>query len=631
MPRVPETQSPRVRTQPLRTPSAPQAQPQRQRSEADFGIPALRELSRAGDRLGEIAVREQERQNRIRLMEADRELSAAENEILYNEESGVLTRQGRNAFGAADEAVSTYQERYKAIRESLANDSQRASLDELYQQRLDAVQRQAMRHESSQVDAYENEATEAYLRQSTENASAAYNQPDALDLELERIDQVLTMSGADNGLPPEAVEANVREAQSAALSAAVTRAIENREYATARNLRDQYGDSLTVEAQSQLDRSLAEVEARQAERQISSDIIGNTESLGEALSAADQLEDAAMADAVKDRVRQHYRDREAIRRQSERQNLQRAREALVNSNGDVDAVPDTVWASLTESQREGLRDMAISMSGVGARQTDPVTIYQLERMARTSPDQFADLDIVSEYGSKLELDDMQRMFDLQNEIIGDMPTAADRASNLTNLNLGNDYVELALTEMDIDPEDDPGRARAYLDFVNRQINDLELREGRKPTPAEISEITDNAAIQLVSDRGLFEGGNDRIYRFELAEAERDDYAAEFDDIPQSDRALIERDLESARLLENMTDDQREAAIAQIYTESIVRPESLFLPYSQIPQEEREAIEQTLDRNRPGDWGPADVERMYNRSRMMQLIGEPGEQTRRGGR
>lgn len=637
MPRVPESQAGRQRLGQLSTSAAPAAPAQRRASEAEFGIPQAEAVGQAADAFGRIAVQEQERQNEIRLMSADRELSEAENELLYGDD-GALTKEGRNAFGVPDQALSAYQERYQKLREGLANDAQREAFDRLYQQRVPSVQSQLLRHETRQIEVYERAETEAAIGQAQQTVSLAYNQPEVLDRELTRMEQILTMRGEENGLPPEAVDQAIVDAQSGALRNGIARALDQRDYDTARTLLDQHGERMRAADREQVASVLREAERRQTYRGMADDIVAQSGDVADALERARSIEDDEAREAVRTRIRGHYADQELIENTRQAEAREGAFDTLMEANGDLDAIPDDVWAGLNVETRRALERRSSELR----RGVEPVTDYnaydELERLYSGSPQQqrdFANMDLLAEYGDQLSRAHLRRFMSMQSQIRQGLRQAADNQSSAgpssqslsgevlgirTRRAIVNDRVKA----LELDTEQAEGLRR----HVQEQLERWQLERGpdsegnlQQPTNTQFQQEIMDSALMEFSVRGTGIISDDTIRAYEITPENRSRVYATPEQIPDAEEARIRAELTASGFpLDDLPEERRRRAISAIYTETVLNPDAFRSRYSEIPPSERREIEASLRRNGRPVTRQA-VEQLYNVARTGERMAE----------
>lgn len=550
MPRVPETQLGNAAPNPMRSPSAPLAQTNRKANAYDFGIPQLGEVSRSIGKVQALMIDEQEKANKIRTMEADREFSESLNELLYGD-NGALTKQGRNAFGVPQQTLEQVEARYREIHDNLANDNQREVFARLYNQRRPQVERTLLRYERGEIDKYQSQQQDAYAAQAGETIALNYNNPEVVATELQRIEDTRNMQGADDGLAPEVVDLKIREDESRALGAAVSRAISNRDHGTAKQLLDQYGDKMSPAVYDRAKETLRVAGERAAVRAHVDRITMSGGDLISQIQAARQI-GGEVGEKVRDGVMRFQREQEMLRNEQKRINSEHAFTILEAANGDRDAIPDELWASL-DSQA---RDQLDAASDRIAMRDEPPTYYPvlnaLETMAANDPKQFAELDIYGQFGGHLDLEDRRRLKGIQDDIRNGTKTKLTHLETPTTL---ISTVMEANADGDEDLAKNPQLESHLLNEVQVYVTSFEANnDGRKPDPVSLRNF-----VQEAYDRALIEGrvrdmgfwGRDvkaPLYALDRANIEaRAAFYVPIENIPDAEVKLIKDQIREAGL------------------------------------------------------------------------------------
>ncbi|WP_417329169.1 transglycosylase SLT domain-containing protein [Halomonas cupida] len=231
------------------------------------------DLSGAANELADWAQRTQDQANQVATMDADSALQQWENEYLYNPESGALNRRGRDAFGLPEESTQAFDERRQEIRESLANDSQRMAFDRIAASRQTAIQSTVNRYVSQQARDYANEQTNSYIQRSRETAALNWNNPQRVQLEIDRQIAAINAQGDREGVSDDALELARSEARSKTLRLSLERGI-SRDPDRAMQQYLEFQDQLTVDDRNKLEPEIKKVTAQQIAGSLNSAITG---------------------------------------------------------------------------------------------------------------------------------------------------------------------------------------------------------------------------------------------------------------------------------------------------------------------------------------------------------------------
>lgn len=126
-----------------------------------FGAGAGRALERAGDKLGEWALREAARDNETAAKALDEQFAAEMRKTLFDPEKGYFTTKGKSAldgFTPAAEAISEMRKRYSAM---ATNDDQRRMLDGVLSRRAQDAEQSMTLHAMKQRMVWSDEVTAA--------------------------------------------------------------------------------------------------------------------------------------------------------------------------------------------------------------------------------------------------------------------------------------------------------------------------------------------------------------------------------------------------------------------------------------------------------------------------------------
>lgn len=551
MPRVPETQLGGVQSRPMQSPSAPMIPTTSRASAAEFGIPQLASLQSSVGAMAQIAIDEQDKANKIRTMEADRELSRIENELLYGD-NGALTRKGRNAFGIPDQTLGELQSEYKRIHDSLANDAQRETFNRLWYQREPQIQRTLLRHERQQIDSYQDSEQDAYTAMAAETIALNYSNPERVAIEMQKIEDTRIMQGADDGLPPEAVDMQIRRDQSAAISGAVSRSLSNRDYSAARGLLDNYGDRMSPADYDRANATLRDASMRAAVREHTQRI---TSSGGDLISMIQQARQIGgeVGEKVRDGVVRFHREQEMLRNEQERINTEQAYQIIEASRGNTDAIPDELYAQLPSNVRASLDRAADEIAMRGEPVTSFEVVDELDHMAYNDPQGFSRMNLLAEYGDRLNRADRQKYLAMQESVRGGSDSPGGKSS-FTQVEAPSTMVSTIMQENagtnrkgEAPPlATDPTLKGLLIGQVQEFITTYESTNGHKPDPVTLRDFTqtayDRALIEgIVRDSGVFR--DDRVKLYEVDEEDRAAFYIKYEDIPRSERDKIKDTLE----------------------------------------------------------------------------------------
>lgn len=173
MPQVPRLTNTRVASTPLR-----------QARQQPVGN-ALGSLAQATQAVAQVAHRARLEADRAAVTDAENQLIAQENALLFDPQNGAFTRRGKNAIGLPDQVLPEYNKRAAQIEGALASERQRAIFRESVARRRGLIERDLNRHEATERESYYDEADNARLAASVEGAAAFASDPERIAGELE--------------------------------------------------------------------------------------------------------------------------------------------------------------------------------------------------------------------------------------------------------------------------------------------------------------------------------------------------------------------------------------------------------------------------------------------------------------
>lgn len=177
MPQIPTLSGNRVSPGTLPSP--------RIRQPATGGIEALGDaISNVGSVLNQVRREERLKADRAAVTEADRQLSEAENSLLFDPQAGAYTRRGKNAFGIAQQILPEYQKAASKIEQGLKNDRQKLIFREALNDRVSRISRDLGQHEARERESYYDETDQSALMASAQSAANYAGRPDRIDQEL---------------------------------------------------------------------------------------------------------------------------------------------------------------------------------------------------------------------------------------------------------------------------------------------------------------------------------------------------------------------------------------------------------------------------------------------------------------
>lgn len=186
-------------------------------------------LGNAGGLLHRIELEERDKADRAAVIDATSMLTAAENELLYNPESGAYSKQGKNAFNLSGQVLPEYDKRAGKIIGELKTPRQKQIFAERLKEQRGRVERDLGQHEYQQRERYYDEADSALIVSSIESAGRSNGDPERVATELATQRAVIDGMARRKGWDDITRQAKLREFESKTHEAVIGRfLVENR-------------------------------------------------------------------------------------------------------------------------------------------------------------------------------------------------------------------------------------------------------------------------------------------------------------------------------------------------------------------------------------------------------------------
>lgn len=514
-----------------------------------FDVPAggdnavARGIDKVADAVGRIQDDERRKADQIAVLEADKQATAAETQLLYGD-GGVLTKRGKEAFATPEAALGAFDSKVAEISQGLTNRDQQMAFRRAAQVRRDNIDRTVQRHVAGERQAYDNEQTEGFLVNETNAAIAAAGDQQRVQMGLDRTTAALIDYGTRNGKSPEWVQQQVAERQGKIHTGVIDRFLAAQQDLTAKAYYDEHKDQIPGSERVRLERAL-EIGSVRGESQRQADaIVRDNKDLKGALEAARQIKDPHVRDETTTRIKDYFatlKQADELRRDDA---YRQAATSLEQNGGDLDRVSPGTLALIDDPARRHALETRSRQIRQGV---EPVTNYEryYDLMNLASSDgtraQFTKTDLM-QYRHELSDADFKHMVSVQSQLR--QGKQIDEA--LEGYRTKKQIVDSALTAAGIDATPKQGtsdsqRVYAFQKAVDDRILDLQTRTGKKATTEEVQGIVDDLLIKGKVDGTWF--SRKRVY--ELGPGE--DLVLKPSDVPAAERVKIEAALRSQRL------------------------------------------------------------------------------------
>ena len=547
MPRVPVLNpGERVRSESLRIGSTSA------RLDSDlFGGATGSQFQRASNQLTrniqEIVIEEKRKADSLAVLEAQSNADSYTREILTDPNSGLLNKQGKNAFGIEDEFRDSYETRMNEIESGLSNDEQRAAFRQFRIQRADTAYTQINRHMTTQITAFDQEVTENSLQIAMEDAATNYRDPQRIGQSIQDQVQIIEDQATRLGLPNEYVKAKTDLVKSNTHAQVVDRMLANGEDLRAQAYYRQVKDQVLGSKAAQLERALEEGSLRGESQRQSDQIMSLGLSMDESLKKARSINDPKVRDETVRRLKGRFQEQAAVQAAT-KEKLYLEAVNLVEQNRGVppsDLVPPSTWNQLSVPERKALESR---FSAVANNDKAWMQFYEIslnpERLATMPQSEFE-----AKYWSKFDQAHRTRAENLRREAM-DAQRSGQKSPKLSSTLTFNDRVTNTLGRHGfIKPGESPAkRSEAEASLFARfeeeaalRVENFELNElggKRKATGSEIQKVIDGLIKEKVFiDNWFFD---DEIPAFAVEEDEFGDVYVPYDRIPDDEKSYIQQ-------------------------------------------------------------------------------------------
>lgn len=465
-------------------------------------------------------------------------------------ESEARKRRGANAAGLTKDAREWWAKASERHGAALKSPRQR----KIFEQSLTAMRLSSLGalqgYEAKETDVALEEAGKASVKASIDTAAVSGGSPIAVLAARSEILGTIDAMGSRRGLPPEAVAQAKRDALSEMHARVIEGLIEDDPVA-AREYFAKHQDELTdATLRGRAEKTVKVGALRVRSQEVADDIEARGLSLSAALAEVRSRYSGEEEDAIVERVKARFQDREAARNLAERQTADAAWNAF--ARGGLEAVPASTLARLDGRTLQTMRNIELS-GGTSKVKTDFGTLYELLQTARQDPAAFAAIDL-RRYTDKLAPGDLEQLATRQAAV-------NDPAANYDAVSLDK-QMEITSDQLGLKKGEDKAKLQST---ISAAINARQAELKRKLTQQERQQVIDGVILEGEVPGMIFDS-NRRAYEVEGTEDAARFVPAGYDEIPPEEKAKIEEALNRRRIvatpLEVMRLYRRKQATAQ---------------------------------------------------------------------
>lgn len=486
--------------------------------------------TRALQQTGEIFQKEIEKADRLRVMEAETKLQNFKNQLIYDPKSGLMTKKGRDAFGAPDEFNKKFGDVIASIEKDLSSPAQRQAFAARAAEQQSEFQANVNRHVFQESESYKKQVTNGAIEATQNDAVLNYQNPEAIGSALKKQSDVLMQFAQDEGMDADQAKLLVERHRSRTHAAIIDRMIANKEDLRA----ESYFNSVKGELTDKED--LMSVEAKVQEssllgkaQRVSEDMMSQGMTLSQAIAEANKLESPREKEFVKQQLRNDYARREQDRNLDQQRVFEAASKTLFTSNGDLKSIAH-ILPTLDDQERNSLLSRAAQIAKGIEPETDIKTYYGLKEMA-TNPklrEEFMNTNLMT-YSHKLSPSDLKQMIDLQT---GMKSGAKGADETLRGYMSDQQIVKTGLNTLGLKQDEEDGIK--FQRKVDDQVLQLQKETGKKVTSDQLKNIVDTLAVESVTDNGWIWNTTKRVYELDQGESG----FVPFENIPDSAKKTL---------------------------------------------------------------------------------------------
>lgn len=294
-------------------------------------------LSAVHDEAFAIARQEKAKADQIMLTAATADLSSARTDTLYGP-NGALTKQGKDAFTAPEDARANYFARATQIRDGLTSDEQREAFDRATAADWSTVDEQVQRHVATQRDAYDASTTDALVANKQSEALNGYTDPTIVQASIDSQRDAITAYGQRHGWSDEQTQGAVANLASKTHVDVISRMLDNDQDQLASSYYAAHKDDILGTEQAKLEKAI-KVGSTQGDalRRVTSilapDRDGTPPSASDALAQAEDIDDPKVREEALRLVTAHFTEQNSAQRIDRENARARVIQSIEQHNG----------------------------------------------------------------------------------------------------------------------------------------------------------------------------------------------------------------------------------------------------------------------------------------------------------
>ncbi len=451
---------------------------------------------------------EKKKADDIVFADADLEASQSQTEI----EVRVKQMLGKDAGQASEYAETEWRKADERINKRFTDDDQRARYSRASKTRYNSIFKVVQEHQSSEFRKYEQEQTTAYVEAAREEAIENYQDPERIELSLERQNAAITKILSNRGieLSSPAGQKIYNTARSKTHEGVINRMLADENDVMAEEYFKQHKDQIEPDDATALTKNLEEGSRRGRSQRLSDSILSKTESLSDALTEAYKITDEGDREMVLDKIQAHHQLNKLAEAEKEKQRLESAI-SIVDKDPRREAVPPEMWNAMDNQAQKAVIERINIRRGGGTIETDRAVYYDLLGMAQDNKKKFRDVDLMK-YSNSLSDTDFKKLADAQKE------DKAGKSAQLDGFLSDKAVADEVLSDIGIDPKKNKKNKELALEFysaLDSRVLQFTKDNERKPNNDELRKLANPLIIKLRDkDSGFLGFGQNEKFAFQ---------------------------------------------------------------------------------------------------------------------
>jgi len=510
-------------------------------TEAFGGGQSLERLNTAtrglNDEVVKLVAREKEAADDAASQEAYGRLVTLKNELIYNPETGALTRKGKNAFGVSDEYGQKYQKLAGEIESSLTNGNQKALFRRMAEKEALELNGTLERHTFVESQAFQENTYKSLVSTLQDDAIKNMDVPGKIDGNMNLITGATMDFARKRGMDATQTKALVTDTVSKTHSAVINRLLTNGRDIEAKTYFDANKDAIVGTDITAVEKVLEEGTLRGESQRQADNIVSTYATRTEALEAAKGIKEPKLRDEVERRVNDHFQQQKLALAEAKESRFKQAADIL-EQTGTRDRIPPDLWASLDIEERNAIDRRDKQLKTKTKVETEWTTYYELKSMASSpaTKDEFLKKNLLT-FRHVLADAEFKEIVGLQSSLRSNDDKAEKELDGYRTKKQIVDETLIA-AGFDISPKANKSNAEKTAQFrrmVDENVMTLQAQTGKKATNADVQQIVDNLMVKGVTVRGWIWDTTKRAFELKPGES----MAIERADIPRTELNKIE--------------------------------------------------------------------------------------------